>query len=326
MSTTRKYAKKPKETQKGETPYNEIRITGTDYVGKYITYAASLLVEGREVDGGNKEKVDKIVLKATGVATKVACLVAEILKHRIYGLHQLNTIETITVFDEYEPLEEGLDHIKIERKLAVFEIQLSTKDGVLDTKAPGYQPPLPKNEVQEEDLGELLKRRREGGGDRRGGGRGRGDRRGGRRGGRTGGRGGRGRRGGRGGRGSDRQEGGERRNYDDRREGGERRDYDDRRGGERRDYNERRGGERRDYGDRTEGGERRDYGDRREGGERREYNNRRGGERRDYNNRRGGERRDYNNRRGGERRGRRGGDGDRGAPRTRGGDRREDHP
>ena len=263
MSTTRKYAKKPKDTQKGETPFNEIRITGTDYVGKYITYAASLLVEGREVEPGKKEKVDKVVLKATGVATKGACLVAEILKHRIFGLHQLNKIDTITVVDEYEPLEEGLDHIKIERKLAVFEIWLSTKDGVLDTKAPGYQEPLPKNEVQEEDLTELLKRREGRGGERRergerrGGSRGRGDRRG------------RGR-GGRGGRGGERRggrRGGERRGGrdfdDDRRDRGERRT----RGGERRG-GERRGGERR-------GGERR--GGERRGGDR---GTRRGGERR----------------------------------------------
>lgn len=175
MSTMNKYVKKHKPRQEdGEVPANEIRLTGTNFVGKYITYAATKLLD--------KEKpVDFVTLKATGVAAKGACLVAEILKHRIKNLHQVNEIKTITVFDEYEPLEEGLDHVKIERNLAVLEIHLSRKDGVLDTKAPGYQKPIPESEVEEEDLAGFLERAegrgRAGGYERRGG---RGTRRGGR--------------------------------------------------------------------------------------------------------------------------------------------------
>ena len=168
--TTKKYIKVKRE--KDDTPENEIRLTGTNYVGKYITYAGTLLLE---------QQKEEVILKATGIATKGACLVAEILRHRIVGLHQLIELKTITVTDEYEPLEEGLDHVTVERKLAVLEIHLSTKDDRLDTNAPGYQAPLPKEEVQEEELKDLLRRgggRGEGRGGRRGGRRG-GDRRGG---------------------------------------------------------------------------------------------------------------------------------------------------
>ena len=133
-ATTSKYVKVRKE--KETTPENEIRMTGTNYVGKYITYAATLILE---------KKIETIVLKATGIATKGACLVAEILRHRIPNLHQLNVLKTITVLDEYEPTEEGLDKVVVDRKLAVLEIFLSNKEGALDVTAPGYQAPLPKD-------------------------------------------------------------------------------------------------------------------------------------------------------------------------------------
>jgi len=251
--TTDKYIKVKKQADKA--PENEIRIRAVPRIGRYISYAATLLLE---------KKLDKIVIKASGNATKSACQIAEILRHRILGLHQLNILKTIPVIDEYEPKEEGLDKVTVERKLAVLEILLSLKEGVLDTKAPGYQVPLPKDQVQEEELKSLLEGGKRTGGERprdenrpRGRGRGRGFRRGrytGSRGGRGGNRGGEGREGGYG----ERREGG----YGERREGGYR--------GERREggYGEKREG---GYGERREGGyrgERREggYGEKREGG------------------------------------------------------------
>jgi len=263
MSTIDKYVKKAKAKQEGDEPSaNEIRMTGTSYVGKYITYAATRLLE-------KESKLDSIILKATGIAVKGAVLVVEILKHRIKNLHQLNEVKSITVVDEYEPLEEGLDHVKIERTLAVLEIHLSRKDGVLDTQAPGYQKPIPENEVEEEDLEGFLQRAegrgRGGRGGRRRGGRGRGEGRGGRRGER--GRGMRGerkagrlvgRRGGRGGR-----------------RGGPRDELRDDEGEDRR-VQSRRGDRRAPEGERREGEGERDRGGRRGGYERRGRGERRG--------------------------------------------------
>jgi len=253
--TTDKYIKIKREGDKA--PENEIRIRADPKIGRYIAYAATLLLE---------KKLDTVVIKASGVATKSACQVAEILRHRILNLHQVVELKTTSVIDEYEPQEEGLDRVKIERKLAVLEITLSLKESALNTKAAGYQAPLPKDQVQEEELKDLVQRRRPGprggeprepredrrdDGERRGGFRG--GRRGGFRGGRRGGFGGDNRRGGYGG--EDRRGGygeGRRGGYggEDRRGGyGE-----DRRGG----YGDDRRGERRDNRRDDRGDERRD--------------------------------------------------------------------
>jgi DNA-binding protein len=287
-STIAKYRKVEKTKEKAAD--NEIRIRAESPIGKYISYAATLLLE---------KKVDSVILKGSGNATKSACQIAEILRHKLLGLHQLNILKTISVTDEYEPKEEGLDRVVVERKLAVLEIHLSIKEGVFDTKAAGYQAPLPKEEVQEEELKGLVERRTRGGpfhgGERRGGdrgGRGRGERggRGFRRGRFAGPRGGR-----RGGYRGDRDEFRERRDDhgDDHRE--RRDDHRERRDDRDRGY----GGDRREGG---YGGDRREGGDNRRGGyggERREGgDNRRGGYRGD----RGGERRGgYRGDRGGDR-------------------------
>ena len=52
------------------------------------------------------------------------------------------------ITDEYEPTEEGLDNVTIERYLAVLEVTLSTKEP--EDKTIGYQPPIPEEEVVEQ--------------------------------------------------------------------------------------------------------------------------------------------------------------------------------
>merc|ERR1712060_467288 len=111
------------------------------------------------------------------------------------GLHQLNKISHITIVDEYEPLEEGLDHLKFTRIVTMLEITLSKV--AKNTNDVGYQPPIDESEVQEyserqDDMGNDDGRRRRG---RRFGGRGgrnnnQNGGNGGQRGGRRGGRGG----------------------------------------------------------------------------------------------------------------------------------------
>jgi Alba. len=150
--TTDKYVKVKKQTEKA--PENEIRIRAVPRIGRYISYAATLLLE---------KKLSHVVIKASGNATKSACQIAEILRHRILGLHQLNLLKTVGVVDEYEPKEEGLDKVTVERKLAVLEIHLSLQADAFKTTDPGYQAPLPKEEVQEEELKSLLEGGRRGG-------------------------------------------------------------------------------------------------------------------------------------------------------------------
>ena len=47
--------------------------------------------------------------------------------------------------DEYEPLEEGLDHLKFTRIVTMLEIMLSKNE--LDTTDVGYQAPIDESEV-----------------------------------------------------------------------------------------------------------------------------------------------------------------------------------
>lgn len=50
---------------------------------------------------------------------------AELVKHRVAGLYQTNSIETIEIKDEYEPLEEGLDYLVFTRRSTMLSITLS---------------------------------------------------------------------------------------------------------------------------------------------------------------------------------------------------------
>ena len=287
-------------------PANEIRVRRGVGIGRYLKRAWDLL---NGAEGGD----DTVVIKGVSNAVQSAVNLAELIKHRVKGLHQINKISNITIVDEFEPLIEGLDHLKFSRVVTMLQITLTKSENV-DTSDIGYQPPIPESEVQEYNERE----RNDGEGSKRGpstGNRGRGER--GR--GRGRGRGGRGRglragfrgRGGDGGDryprdrrddGEERKEGtrggarrGGERGYDDgyrpRGRGGEpRRERDDRDDREDRPR-ERREGDRPPRGDRGGRGQRRDYGGADYDGERPRRGGPRGGPRGERGGRgRGGER------------------------------------
>lgn len=176
---------RPPRDQDAETDPNEVRITTSGRMKHYISYAVAHLVERDQ---------PQVALRAMGKAINKTVAVAEIVKRRVAGLHQVTTIFTEDVTDVWEPKEgtEGLDRIETTRHGAVIRILLS-KDP-LDENLPGYQAPLPEDQVkplgEDGDLGSDDGR----GEGRRGRGRGRGRARGRGRGrGRSRGRGGRGR-------------------------------------------------------------------------------------------------------------------------------------
>jgi len=145
-----KYEKIRQKAQ--NTPENEVKISSNNRsISKYITYTAGLLLE---------KKLEVVSLKASGLACKDAVQVAEILRHNIQNLHQESKITTVDVLDEYEPREEGLEKVKINRKIAVLEIKLSKKNGALNDKAIGYQPPLDIKIDQENELKNIVEKRR----------------------------------------------------------------------------------------------------------------------------------------------------------------------
>ena len=86
------------------------------------------------------------MVKGVKEAIESAVQLAELIRHRVKGLHQIIEIKTTTFVDEYEPLEEGLDHLKFERKEPSIEILLTT-EVPKDTSSSGYQQPLPDNEI-----------------------------------------------------------------------------------------------------------------------------------------------------------------------------------
>ena len=81
-----------------------------------------------------------------GRAINKTVTVAEIIKRRIPRLHQLTEIGSVNVTDTWEPLEEGLSILETTRHVSVISITLSTVE--LDTSKPGYQPPLPEDQVK----------------------------------------------------------------------------------------------------------------------------------------------------------------------------------
>ncbi|KAL5204047.1 hypothetical protein ABZP36_008918 [Zizania latifolia] len=127
------------EKPRNETPIseNEIRITAQGRMRNYISYGMSLLEENGH---------DEIVIKAMGRAINKTVMVVELIKRRIGGLHQITCTESIDITDTWEPLEEGLLPLETTRHVSMITITLSKK--ALDTSSPGYQPPIPAEEVR----------------------------------------------------------------------------------------------------------------------------------------------------------------------------------
>merc|ERR1712046_545713 len=90
-----------------------------------------------------------ITITGTGNAITKAVTLAEVAKRRFKGLHQITSLRTTEIVDEFEPLEEGLDKVTETRTLSCIEIKLSME--ALDTGDKGYQAPLAESEVTEYD-------------------------------------------------------------------------------------------------------------------------------------------------------------------------------
>ncbi len=102
-----------------------------------------------------------MIFSGTDNAIHRVILAAEIIKHRVYDLHQINAIKTVRVRDLYEPLEKGLEQVTLQRTLTILEIKLTKIVGPLDKSNIGYQQPVPYEVVKEAKyLSEKAKQRR----------------------------------------------------------------------------------------------------------------------------------------------------------------------
>jgi ribonuclease P/MRP protein subunit RPP25 len=110
-------------------PDSEIRVRRGVGIGRYLRRAFELLQ-------GTEAGKDTVVIKGVSNAMESAVKLAELVKHRVPLLYQLNQVSNIVIVDEYEPLEEGLDHLKFNRVVTMLSITLSKT--ALDNKDIGY--------------------------------------------------------------------------------------------------------------------------------------------------------------------------------------------
>jgi DNA-binding protein len=129
-------------------PANEIRVRRGVGIGRYLKRAWELL-------NGTNDSNDTIIIKGVSNAVQSAVSLAELIKHRVKGLHQINKISNITIVDQYDPLYEGLDKLEFSRIVTMLQITL-TKSSNVDKTDIGYQEPIPESEVQEYDERERL--------------------------------------------------------------------------------------------------------------------------------------------------------------------------
>lgn len=71
-----------------------------------------------------------------------ALWVAEVLRRKVQGLHQIVNVTEKKIVDVYEPLEEGLITVRQERFLTILEVTLTLEPTQEQTKHAGYHAPL----------------------------------------------------------------------------------------------------------------------------------------------------------------------------------------
>ena len=119
MATKAKYTRVKVEDEKKEDKLDTdiiMKFSPTygifmHYSGRYITRALTLFF------GDNKSFV---TIKAAEKLSERALWVAEVVRRRVKGLHQIITITEKQIVDVYEPKEEGLLKVEQARYLTIL--------------------------------------------------------------------------------------------------------------------------------------------------------------------------------------------------------------
>ena len=111
----------------GNMAGNEVMVGQNQGLGQKITQVAILLSTQKEVK-----------ISAINLAIPAAINLAELIKHKVKGLHQINFFERMQ-----------------DSKKTRISITLSLNP--LDSNHKGYQPPIPEDQVEEKSLEELKK-------------------------------------------------------------------------------------------------------------------------------------------------------------------------
>lgn len=146
--------KRPEESQE-----NEIRVKANARAFIYAAYAGKLLFE---------KKYDSLFMLATGTATSKVIQAVEFIRKRVRNLYVCYEIESTEFTDEYQPLVEGLDVVKVKRLVPTLKAHLFLDPSNPLSKKPGFMPALPPSEIHDEekfkaDIEEHFKKDRRGG-------------------------------------------------------------------------------------------------------------------------------------------------------------------
>lgn len=87
-----------------------------------------------------------VTIKAAEKLMDRALWVAEIVRRKVEGLHQIVHITERKIVDVYEPREEGLLTVKEERYLTIMEVTLTKAPSADQLKHPGYHTPVTNKE------------------------------------------------------------------------------------------------------------------------------------------------------------------------------------
>ena len=116
---------------------NEVRVSSRSIIGGVITYIQNTFTD---------KKFKTMEITATSTAIDKAVKIALYLRKRSKGMSLVTKIMSLTTTDVYDPIEEGLDRVQVERKIPCIKIIASYLPQ--DSKDPGYLAPLPDNEIQ----------------------------------------------------------------------------------------------------------------------------------------------------------------------------------
>ena len=106
----------PEEKEAADLPKNELRVGPLRPTKTYISQAIDLFTD---------EKEKTVIVKGRGKAVSSVVNIAEVVKRRVKGIHQLTEMESTEVVDVYEPKEGGDKYVYRENRFVVIKIMVS---------------------------------------------------------------------------------------------------------------------------------------------------------------------------------------------------------
>lgn len=123
---------------------NEVRVSTNGRAREYIIQSAELLLG---------KKLPEVTISGLKAASGNVVTIVDVLRRKIKGLHVEWQVQLVKTSDTYEPNEEGLDNVVLNRSIPSLVAVLSFS--AKNTSSPGYVAPLPESEVQEATLDEI---------------------------------------------------------------------------------------------------------------------------------------------------------------------------